>query len=278
MKKALLTLGCAAAFALPAMARDYHDWSRYGASSWARFDSNRDGVIVAEELRANGIATGPQMQALDTDHNGYLEPREVARVNADQYVTWSNDKFYGNDDFPTAWEPLDRNNDGRIDQYEIQDAGYALTPSMRRLDDNGDNVLTPNEVRNASAPSAYAYDNGYYDNGYYTNNGYSNNNGYYGNNNYYNPSLGYHWSALDLNHNGTVENWELRRAGYNTNNNYNFSNLDLNHDGYVSQYELNRYNRSNGYYGNPGINLNNGLQLGDFFNALNLLRVPGLIR
>lgn len=84
-------------------------------------------------------------------------------------------------------------------------------------------------------------------------------NGYYGSG--VNP---YNWSALDLNHNGVLESYELQRQGYYSGYNYNMNTYDLNHDGYIDSYEASRMNG----YGSAGAGILNFL----------LQVAPGLVR
>lgn len=147
------------------------------------------------------------------------------------------------------WRQYDRNNDGQITFRELRDSGIQVNQQIRALDRNNDRALSGRELRNVQF----------------------NQNGYNTYQQPYNanvPNNGYHWSVLDTNRNGTLEQHELQAAGYQgANTNFNMNSVDLNRDGYIDQYEAQRA----GYNGNNGNNNNAS-------NILNLLQVlPSLL-
>lgn len=161
------------------------------------------------------------------------------------------------------WNQFDRNRDGQITFKELRANGVRIDQNIRALDRNGDRVLTRRELRNAQFRQQ---NNNGYNNNAYNNNPYSNQQQPYNANV---PTSGYHWSTLDTNRNGVLEQHELQQAGYQgANTNYNMYSVDLNRDGYIDQYEAQRA----GYNGTTNNRSNNGA------NILNLLQVlPGLL-
>lgn len=152
------------------------------------------------------------------------------------------------------WRQYDRNNDGKITFGELRDSGINVNQQIRALDRNNDRVLSGRELRNVQ------FSQGNNQNPYTT---------YQQPYNANVPTNGYHWSVLDTNRNGRLEQQELQAAGYQGGNaNFNMYAVDLNRDGYIDQYEAQRA----GYNGNNGNNTNNGSTI------LNLLQVlPSLL-
>ena len=95
-----------------------------------RYDANHDGSITRAEMEAGLKA---DFAAADTDHDGVLEPNEVAVVNQQR---WREDA--------SATSPLvDWNHDGVVDFEEFAGTARSL---FAELDIDGNGVLSPKEL------------------------------------------------------------------------------------------------------------------------------------
>ena len=94
------------------------------------FDANHDGSITRAEMEAGLKA---DFAAADTNHDGVLEPDEVAAVNQQR---WREDA--------SATSPLvDWNHDGVVDFNEFANTARSL---FDQLDIDGNGVLSPKEL------------------------------------------------------------------------------------------------------------------------------------
>lgn len=99
----------------------------------ANFDLNNDGTVTREELEA-GLRQA--FRTADTNHDGVLEPDEVAAENERRI------KF----DESTAIPLIDWNEDGVVDFGEF---AAGTRSEFERLDLNGDGKVTIDEFRMA---------------------------------------------------------------------------------------------------------------------------------
>jgi EF hand domain-containing protein len=99
-----------------------------------RYDSNNDGTVTREELEA-GIKQF--FWQADTNHDGRLDPDEVAAANHKRILL----------DGTAAIPLIDWNQDGYVDYNEFASGPRSL---FDQLDLNGDGEVTPDELRRAS--------------------------------------------------------------------------------------------------------------------------------
>jgi Ca2+-binding EF-hand superfamily protein len=110
-----------------------------------KYDANHDGTITRVEMEA-GLKQ--EFDAADTNHDGKLDPDEVAAVNAQR---WNEDKS-------TASTIVDWNQDGFVDFNEFSGTARSL---FADIDRDGDGQLTPAELqsyRGHKKPSAQDQD------------------------------------------------------------------------------------------------------------------------
>lgn len=104
------------------------EWSR----AFDRYDTNRDGVLSAEEIRAGGPVSPyvERFQSLDRDRDGYVSRTE-----------WPLE--------PASFDRVDRDDDGRLSRSELLTPNRDLTAEerFRELDTNRDGILTPGELQ-----------------------------------------------------------------------------------------------------------------------------------
>lgn len=115
----------------------------------AALDTNKDGIISAAE-----IAFAPTvLRALDTNDDGVVSASELRRLSGSPkshaaHATRADRVPAG---FLVAFA-LDANNDGEIQSMEIANAVLSL----KRLDQNGDGMLTSDEFRVVTWSSSLA--------------------------------------------------------------------------------------------------------------------------
>jgi len=97
-----------------------------------KYDANHDGTITRAEME-EGLRK--EFDAADTNHDGKLDPDEVAAVNAQR---WNEDKS-------TASTIVDWNQDGFVDFNEFAGTARSL---FADIDRDGDGQLTPKELQN----------------------------------------------------------------------------------------------------------------------------------
>ncbi len=96
-----------------------------------RYDANKDGTVTRVEMEAGLKA---EFEAADTNHDGRLDPDEVAAVNQKR---WSENAS-------TTSTLVDWNQDGFVDFNEFA----ATTRSLfAEIDRNGDGQLSPDELK-----------------------------------------------------------------------------------------------------------------------------------
>lgn len=96
-----------------------------------KYDANHDGTITRAEME-EGLKK--EFDAADTNHDGKLDPDEVAAVNAQR---WNEDKS-------TASTIVDWNQDGFVDFNEFAGTARSL---FADIDRDGDGQLTPKELQ-----------------------------------------------------------------------------------------------------------------------------------
>jgi EF hand len=96
-----------------------------------KYDANHDGTIARAEMEA-GLKQ--EFDTADTNHDGKLDPDEVAAVNSQR---WNEDKS-------TASTIVDWNQDGFVDFNEFAGTARSL---FADIDRNGDDQLTPDELQ-----------------------------------------------------------------------------------------------------------------------------------
>lgn len=106
---------------------------------FAKLDANTDGVVSLEEYLAFNRARAEQrFRALDKDTDGFVSAKDFAESRR------GNRKHAGK----RIFSRLDGNNDGQISQEESQAAWLQW---FTRLDINGDQTVTVDEIREAHA-------------------------------------------------------------------------------------------------------------------------------
>ncbi len=108
------------------------DWHT-GKMLIANFDSNNDGTVTRRELEA-GLRQN--FRQADTNHDGRLDPDEVAAANARRIKL----------DESTAMPLIDWNQDGYVDFDEFS---AGVRSQFEALDLDGDGEVTPDEFRRA---------------------------------------------------------------------------------------------------------------------------------
>jgi Ca2+-binding EF-hand superfamily protein len=131
---ALVVAGCTA---------DKPHWSPFSAprsEEWhsgrmliANYDSNGDGTVTRRELEA-GLRQ--YFRQADTNHDGRLDPDEVAAANQRRISK----------DESAAMPLIDWNQDGYVDFDEF---AAGVRSQFEQLDLNGDGEVTPDEFRHA---------------------------------------------------------------------------------------------------------------------------------
>ncbi len=105
-----------------------------------KYDANHDGTITRAEME-EGLRK--EFDAADTNHDGKLDPDEVAAVNAQR---WNEDKS-------TASTIVDWNQDGFVDFNEFAATARSL---FADIDRNGDGQLTPDELKAYRGPKKHS--------------------------------------------------------------------------------------------------------------------------
>jgi hypothetical protein len=96
-----------------------------------RYDANKDGTVTRAEMEAGLKA---EFDAADTNHDGRLDPDEVAAVNQKRWsenasttstlVDWNQDGYVDFNEFSgtvrSLFAEIDRNNDGQLSPQELQ--------------------------------------------------------------------------------------------------------------------------------------------------------------
>ena len=96
-----------------------------------KYDANHDGTITRAEME-EGLKK--EFEAADTNHDGKLDPDEVAAVNAQRWT----------DDQSTASTIVDWNQDGFVDFNEFAGTARSL---FADIDRDGDGQLSPEELK-----------------------------------------------------------------------------------------------------------------------------------
>jgi Ca2+-binding EF-hand superfamily protein len=100
-----------------------------------RFDTNADGVISAEEIKA---AKAGQFKAMDSNGDG--------KISADELVAWQQARRA-----EFMLRRMDRTHDGVVDAADFQIAGSRqATMMLARYDTNGDGQLSGDELAAAN--------------------------------------------------------------------------------------------------------------------------------
>jgi Ca2+-binding EF-hand superfamily protein len=99
----------------------------------ANYDSNGDGTVTRRELEA-GLRQ--YFRQADTNHDGRLDPDEVAAANQRRISK----------DESAAMPLIDWNQDGYVDFDEF---AAGVRSQFEQLDLNGDGKVTPDEFRHA---------------------------------------------------------------------------------------------------------------------------------
>jgi Ca2+-binding EF-hand superfamily protein len=96
-----------------------------------RFDTNADGIISAEEIKA---AQADRLKAMDANGDG--------KVSADELIAWQQQRRA-----EFMLKRMDRNHDGVVDAADFQIAGSReATMLLARFDTNGDGQLSGDEL------------------------------------------------------------------------------------------------------------------------------------
>lgn len=100
-----------------------------------RFDTNADGIISAEEIKA---AQADRLKAMDANGDG--------KVSADELIAWQQKQRA-----EFMLKRMDRNHDGVVDAADFQIAGSReATMLLARFDTNGDGQLGGDELAAAN--------------------------------------------------------------------------------------------------------------------------------
>ena len=150
----LLIFGLAAAVSVPAIAQQQAisraDYIKQIDATFARIDTNHDGVISASEMAAEQqrelqqakAAIEQQMRAkfnqLDTNRDGQLSFQEFMAAAPPVRTNESPDQ---------VMHALDTNHDGKISAEEFRAPRIA---KFNQLDTNHDGVVTPAEMQAAA--------------------------------------------------------------------------------------------------------------------------------
>lgn len=121
--------------------------------AWPVVDTNNDGVLDEQELRASREAT---FERADTDGDGYLTrdestgarmPGDVERRSRGLGVALG--RRFGNAETPDErFERLDADQDGRVSKQEFVDVPHPLL----RFDADGDGRVTREEIEAGRKP------------------------------------------------------------------------------------------------------------------------------
>ena len=131
---ALVVAGCTPAMphwspVTPPRPEEWHS----GRMMIANYDSNGDGTVTRRELEA-GLRQ--YFRQADTNHDGRLDPEEVAAANQRRI----------SQDGSTAMPLIDWNQDGYVDFDEF---AAGVRSQFEQLDLNGDGEVTLDEFRHA---------------------------------------------------------------------------------------------------------------------------------
>jgi len=100
-----------------------------------RFDTNADGIISADEIKA---AQADRLKAMDANGDG--------KVSADELIAWQQQRRA-----EFMLKRMDRNHDGVVDAADFQIAGSReATMLLARFDTNGDGQLSGDELAAAN--------------------------------------------------------------------------------------------------------------------------------
>jgi Ca2+-binding EF-hand superfamily protein len=146
---AMLTLAPVALLAATNDARTTAPAAAKGAHGWFKqVDANGDGAITHEEaLAAAHSHIEKEFATFDTNHDGQITQDEIKAVHAAKRAEVEAQ-------FDARFKQADANGDGQLSKDEAQAATPFVARAFDRLDTNKDGELSLDEIKAGHAPMA----------------------------------------------------------------------------------------------------------------------------